>query len=105
MNSDLTYDSAINDREQYLSTRLLLREKLAPCFCRREWNLKRAGDRLGRLKYALNGLEIARLSVPNDDAQASLSNRRLNVGLSIVDRIPFERKCAAVFGKLCQFKV
>jgi hypothetical protein len=105
MNSDLTDDSAINHREQHLSARLLLREKLAPCFCRREWNLKRAGDRLGRLKYALNGLEITRLSVPNDDAQASLSNRRLDVRLSIVDRISLERKCTAVFGKLCQFKV
>ena len=105
MNSDLTDDSAINHREQHLSARLLLREKLAPCFCRRKWNLKRAGDRLGRLKYALNGLEITRLSVPNDDAQASLSNRRLDVRLSIVDRISLERKCTAVFGKLCQFKL
>ena len=61
MNSDLTYDSAIN--------------------------LKRAGDRLGRLKYA------------------TLSNRRLDVRLSIVDRISLERECTAVFGKLCQFKV
>ena len=68
MNSDLTNDFAINARQQHLSARLLLREKLAPCFCRREWNLKRAGDRLGRLKYALDGLEISRLGMPNDDA-------------------------------------
>ena len=68
VNSDLAYDSAIDGREQYLSARLLLREELAPCFRRREWNLKRAGDRLGRLKDALNGLEIARLRMPDDDA-------------------------------------
>jgi hypothetical protein len=68
VNSDLAYDPAIDGREQYLSARLLLREELAPCFRRREWNLKRAGDRLGRLKDALNRLEIARLRMPNDDA-------------------------------------
>jgi len=68
MNSDLAYHSAVDGREQDLSARLLLREELAPCFRRREWDLKRAGDRLGRLKDALNGLEIARLRMPDDDA-------------------------------------
>src|SRR5207245_8921718 len=67
VDSDLAYDSAVDGREQYLSTRLLLREELAPCFRRREWNLKRAGDRLGHLKDALNGLEIARLRMPDYD--------------------------------------
>src|SRR5256886_16606992 len=67
VNPDLAYDSAIDGREQYLSARLLLREELAPCFRRREWDLKRAGDRLGCLKDALNGLEIARLRMPDDE--------------------------------------
>src|SRR6267143_1083324 len=68
VNSDLAYDPAIDGREQDLSARLLLREELAPCFRRRERNLKRAGDRLGRLKDALNRLEIPRLRMPDDDA-------------------------------------
>jgi hypothetical protein len=35
----------------------------------------------------------------------SPSNRRLDVRLSIVDRISFEWKCTAVFDKLCELSV